>query len=454
MAEEAAGTTTGDPRASAARPGGTRVARNLGWLLTGRAATALVNLAALSLMARALSLEAFGQVLLLHACALMLRQIFSLHLGDTVIMYGVALVEGRRTWNWRILLGALFRLDALTALLAGAVAATLLLVGPDLLAAADLFALDESLQGAAWCYIAALLIPANGTANGCLRVLNRYRLLGCLPLAGPLLRLAGIAAAAQLGLQAPWHVGIWALALALDQLLALIAAALVLTRRREAPIFDRPAHQALGEHPGSTAFLRTVYWQTNLDQLPRHASMLLVGGLFGADGAGIFRYVRDLAEALRKPAVLLRTAIFPDLRSLWLRDRRSFARLTWRAGLGLAGLGGAFALAAWGFGGALLTLLAGAPFAAGAGLLALLLGAAALDLGGAALRPASHAMGRARQVLRIQLAATALYFAALLAASGSAGLEAAGWAALLGAAFSLAGVGWLVRQAQRAAESS
>ena len=452
MAEDAAGTMTGDRNASAAQPGGARVAKNFGWLLTGRTATALVNLAALSLMARALSLEAFGLVLLLNACALMIRQIFSLHLGDAVVMYGVALLERRRSADWSALLGALFRLDALAALPAGAVAAILLLTGPVLLAEAGIFRLEQSLQNASWCYVAALLVPANGTANGSLMALNRYRLLGALPLAGPLLRLASIAAAAQLGLQAPWYVAVWALTLALNQLLVLAAAALVLRRRDEAPNFRRPLRQTFSDCPGSVSFVKTIYWQTNLDQLPRQAALLLMGGLFGAESAGLFRYVRDLSEALRKPVVLLRNAIFPDLSSLWRQDRRAFSRLAWRVSLGLIALGSLFVLAALGFGGALLTLLAGAPFAAGAALLAMLLGAAALDLGGAALRPTSYAMGRARQVLRIQLAATALYFAALLVASDSTGLEAAGWAALLSSAFSLAGVSWLVRQTQRATE--
>ena len=452
MAEDASEALAGARSAKRTEPGGRRVAENFGWLLTGRAVTALINLAALSLMARALSLEAFGLVLLLNACALMLRQIFSLHLGDAVVMYGVALLEGRRSADWSSLLGALFRLDALAALPAGAMAALLLLAGPALLADAGIFRLEQSLQDASWCYVAALLVPANGTANGSLMALNRYRLLGALPLAGPLLRLAGIAMAAQLGLQAHWYVAVWALALALNQLLVLAAAALVLLRRREAPNFRRPLRQTFGDYPGSVSFVKTIYWQANLDQLPQHTALLLVGGLFGADSAGLFRYVRDLGEALRKPVVLLRNAIFPDLSSLWRKDRRAFSRLAWRVSLGMIALGGLFVLAALGFGSALLTLLAGEPFAAGATLLAMLLGAAALDLGGAVLRPTSYAMGRARQVLRIQLAATALYFAALLAASGSAGLEAAGWAALLGAAFSLAGVSWLVWQAQRAAE--
>ena len=431
-------------------PGGARMAKNLGWLLSGRSGGALIMLAALTLMARTLGAADFGVVLLLHSSALMIRQLCNLRASEATIMYGVPLVEAGRRGDWARLLGALFRLDALTALLAGAVAATLLVLAPDLFAAAGLFELSPELQLASWCYVAALLLPANGTAVGSLRVLNRYRLHSGLHLAGPVARLFGIAVCGLLGLAAPWYVVVWALALGLEQFVLLAAAAVLLLRRSETPNFDAPIRRVLGQHKDAAGFLKTVYWQSNCDMLPRHASMLLAGGLFGADGAGVFRYVRDLVEVLRKPAALLRHAIFPDLRSLWDHDRPAFMRLTWRTCWVLLGVGGLFVAAALGGGGPLLRVLAGEEFAAGAGLLTLLVGAATLDLGGAALRPASYAMDKAKQVLGIQLVATALYFVALPALSGVVGLQAAGWAALLGALCNLAGLSWLVRGTQTA----
>lgn len=433
-------------------PGGARVARNLGWLLGSRGGGALIMLAALTLMARTLGAADFGVVLLLHTSALVIRQLCNLRASEATIMYGMPLVEGKRTTDWAALLGALFRLDALTSLLAGAVAATLLVVGPGLFAAAGLFDLSWELQMACWSYVAALLLPANGTAVGSLRVLNHYRLHSAIQLTGPVARLVGIAACGLMGLALPWYVLVWALALGLEQAAVLSAAALILLRRREAPNLSAPIGRVLRRHKDAPGFLKTVYWQSNFDMLPRHASMLLAGGLFGADGAGIFRYVRDAVEVLQKPAALLRDAIFPDLRSLRDRDHAAFLRLTWRSCLVLLPLGGVFVVAALLGGEFFLETLAGREFATGAGLLTLLVGAATLDLGGAALRPANYAMDKAKQVLGVQLAATALYFVALPALSGTAGLEAAGWAALLAALCNLAGLSWLLPRTQQRAE--
>ena len=444
----------GRPGAGGSGPGGARVARNLGWLLSSRGGGALIMLAALTLMARTLGAAEFGVVLLLHTVALVIRQLCNLRASEAAIMYGVPLLEGKRTADWAALLGALFRLDALASLVAGALGTTLLLLGPGLFAAAGLFDLSLELQMASWCYLAALLLPANGTAVGSLRVLNRYRLHSALQLTGPVARLVGILACGLLGLAAPWYVLVWALAFGLEQVVLLAAAALILLRRGEAPSFRTPIGQVLRRHKDAAGFLKTVYWQSNLDMLPRHASMLLAGGLFGAEGAGVFRYVRDVVEVLQKPAALLRDAIFPDLRSLWHQDRPAFLRLTWRSCLVLMSIGGLFVAAAIVGGASFLATLAGAEFAVGAGLLTLLVGAATLDLGGAALRPANYAMDKAKQVLGVQFAATVLYFVALPALSGVAGLQAAGWAALLAAFCNLAGLSWLLPRTQRGVEAA
>ena len=424
-----------------------RVARNFGWLLSGRGAGALLALAATALMARSLGPEPFGLVILLHTAAQMLRHLCSVKSSEAAIRFGQGLLDrsdgpGQPAPAWLDLIGALFRFDLLIALSAAILAAA------GLTFAAQPMGLPAEFANAAWIYVAALVCTATGAAKGALRGLDRYRLLSIQLVAAPALRLAGVAACIALGTPIEWYVTVWGASLLLEHALLLASAAPYLGVAK----LGAPIRPALTMQPKLAPFLKAVYWQSNLDMVPRHGATLAVGLLFGAQGAGIYRLARDIAEVVSKPVVLLRQAIFPDLTELWDRDRTAFLSLTWRASAILALVGGAFALAGLGFGADLLALLAGEPFRAGATLLALLLGAAALELGAAPLRPASYAMDRVVDVLILQAGAVALFFTALFATRPWIGLDGAGWAALASSSASLGGMIWLVKRTTRVNE--
>ena len=418
-----------------------RVARNFGWLLGGRGAGALLALAATALMARSLGPEPFGLVILLHTTAQILRHLCSVKSSEAAIRFGQRLLDrstgrGQPAAAWLDLIGALFRFDLLIALSAATLAAA------GLVFAAQPMGLPAELADAAWIYVAALVCTATGAAKGALRGLDRYRLLSVQLLAAPALRLAGVAACIALAAPVEWYVTVWGASLLLEHALLLASAAPYLGLAK----LGAPVRPALAAEPKLAPFLKAVYWQSNLDMVPRHGATLAVGLLFGAHGAGLYRLARDLAEVLSKPVILLRQAIFPDLTELWAQDRSAFLSLTWRASAALALVGGIFVLAALAFGADLLVLLAGEPFRDGSTLLALLLGAAALELGAAPLRPASYAMDRVVQVLILQSGTVLLYFAALFATKPLIGLDGAGWAALASASASLIGMAWLVRR--------
>ena len=423
-----------------------RVARNFGWLLSGRGAGALLGLAAAALMARNLGPEPFGLVILLHTAAHILRHLCSVKSSEAAIRFGQHLLSsgnGRSqpTPAWLELIGALFRFDLLIALTAAVVAAA------GLVLVAEPMGLPANLAEAAWIYVAALVCTATGAAKGALRGLDRYRLLSLQLVVAPAFRLAGVAMCVSSAAPIEWYVAVWGASLLLEHALLLASAAPYLGW----PNLGAPIRPALARQPKLAPFLKAVYWQSNLDMVPRHGATLAVGLLFGAQGAGIYRLARDVAEVVSKPVVLLRQAIFPDLTELWERDRTAFLSLTWRASAILALVGGVFVLGALAFGAELLVLLAGEPFRAGSTLLALLLGAAALELGAAPLRPASYVMDRVVQVLVLQTGAVSLFFATLFATKPLIGLAGAGWAALASASASLLGMVWLVRHtAQRA----
>lgn len=423
---------------------GRKLVVNFGWLLGGRGGAAVVTLAATVLTARALGAESFGIVILIHTSALVIRQLCSVKTAEAVIRFGVPLREQSGGDAWHRLLAGTVRIDILTALLAALVAAAVNLV------LAPAFGVAPALQNAGWLYVLTLALTATGTAKGALRVLDRYALLGALLTTGPLVRLAGVVYAVSTGAPIHWYVAIWATALLVEHLVVLVFAGRAL-RGDLGGISSRGVRQVFDLEPRLKRFLTVIYWQSNLDVFPRHVVTLLVGAYFGTAGAGVFRLARDMAEVLGKPVSLLRQAIFPDLARLWARDAERFVRLTYRVSTAMLAAGSVFVAAALVAGGPLLGLLAGADYRGGADVLALLLAAATLELGGAPLRPASYTLGRETQVLAIQGGALLAYIPVFFALTGPAGLAAAGWAAVAASAVSLAGLTMLVRRSVRSA---
>ena len=90
--------------------------------------------------------------------------------------------------------------------------------------------------------------------------------------------------------------------------------------------------------PGIWSFVRTLYWQSNLELAQRHGLILLAGAMLGPAGAGMFRIAREFADVLAKPVVVVRQAVFPDLARLRHQGTRDFRGLYVRFGVLSAGI--------------------------------------------------------------------------------------------------------------------
>jgi O-antigen/teichoic acid export membrane protein len=203
------------------------------------------------------------------------------------------------------------------------------------------------------------------------------------------------------------------------------------------------------EFPGIAAFTHVVYWQSNLDLVPKQVSNLLVGMVLGAQAAGLFRLAMGMAKVLSTPAMLLRQVLFPDLTRVWTRGEAGFYRIlaTTAAAAGACGL--LLVAVMLSYGAQLLDLLAGAEYAAGAGVMSWLLVAGTLGLCSSVLRAAAYVMGRAANVLRINVAATLVYVAAMMLLTPRLGLVGPGVASCCAALLTLGGMLWLVARHPR-----
>jgi O-antigen/teichoic acid export membrane protein len=183
-------------------------------------------------------------------------------------------------------------------------------------------------------------------------------------------------------------------------------------------------------------FVGVVYWQTGIDLLPKHVSVLLAGNLLGPAAAGLFRLAREFSTVLTQPAVALREVLFPDLTRSFHAEDGGIHSIPFKTSLiaGLAGL--AVVLFSVVFGEYLLGII-GEDYTPAASLLSLLLLAATFDLASAPLRAAAYAMGKAGSVLRIHIAGIISYIVLFFVMTPLTGLTGPGWAAILASLFAL-----------------
>ena len=411
------------------------VMRNLGHLLAGRVASALLLLVAMSLMARSLTPADFGLVVLLQTYVLAWNGLFNCKPFEAVIRFGIPALEQSDTPRLARLLSLSLWIDAASSL--GAAVAGFAFAG----LIGRLLGWEPSIVVLAQAWSLVAISGMTGTAKGVLRLFDRFDLLSRQLAIGPAMRCAGVVVVVALDGGVAAFALAWALSTVIENLY--MAQRGLSEWRRRMPGVEVPLRwrsETLSEFPGFASFVNVVYWQSNLDLVSKRLSTLLIGGMLGAVGAGQFRIAREFSALLSTPALLLRQVLFPDFSRLWHRGGTGFGTLLARTLAGAAACGGIVVLVAAAAGEWILALLFGADYAAAAPVLVWLLVAGTLDLCTAVPRAAGYATGDAAAVLRINVVGTIAYVLLLCGLTPSLGLHGAGIASCAASAVALAGM--------------
>jgi O-antigen/teichoic acid export membrane protein len=415
-----------------------RTARNFGMLVRGRSVSAVMQLLTVVVMARALSPAHFGYVVLIQTYVLVVRELFDCKLFEAIVRFGIPMTEANDQAGLRQLLGLTLRIDLFSTLAATAAA----------MAAAPLAAIilhwDDTLLAVALLHSSSLLTTGYGTAKGVLRLYDRFDILGMQLMVAALLRLVAVL------LVMWWQPGILSFVIALTLATMagnayLIGRAWLELRRQKGSLAVRELlfGQRHVRIPGLWKFIVIVYWQANVDMLPKHLSTLLAGMFLGPEGAGLLRLAREATKVLSKPGEILQQVLFPDLVRLWHRGEATFGPVLLRALLISAVFGSVFIACSF-FGGEILLARAlGAGYAPAAPLLTLLMLAATFELLTGALRAAGYAMGQAGKILSLHVVSSVLYLAAFSALTPITGLIGPGLAACIASLVPLGGMAWL-----------
>lgn len=396
-----------DGRGTAGSSG--RILRDLRVLVSGRAAFALVNLAAVAVATRAVGIEALGAVGLLVAYARLIGDVAKFNSWQAFVVFGAAaraegdLAKLRRLGGLTLLLDIGACLAALAAAWAGA-----------RLLGAWLGWTAAMIDAAPW-FSLLLVFVTHMTPAGILRLEGRmveiagqHAVTAVLRLAGALLLLAFGGGFLELAV-------VWLVSAGVAALLLWRAAWRAARAGGWAPDLRAALREGAAGFDGFGRYALAGNLSGTLNGLLMPAATLATGALLGPFEAGLFHLVRQIAEAVTRGAEMLAQVVFPEFARLAAAEARAkIRRLVGRTLLfaGVAPLVLTPPLFLWGAD--LLGLLFGAEARPAGTALALSGLAAAIQVAGFALEPALLALGRPGAALRA-LALALLLFAALLA---------------------------------------
>ena len=401
-----------------------RIAINFGKVLRGRGIAALLSVASIALAAHALPVEQFGLIILLHTYIKVVKGFLNFRTFEAIVRFGVPLQESGDEPALKSLLRTSMMIDFSSSLLAA-------LIGISAVPLASQFLhWDEQLTRWAWFYGLILLSTCVNTSSGILRLYDRFDALGIQFTVQPLVRLVLVCLAWLFDGDMFVFLLAWGIAYCAGNIYMFLRGLFELRDHLSTPLFQGFKWREILEREREFwSFIGVIYWQTNLDLIPKQVSTLLAGNLLGPAAAGLFRLAREISTVLSRPAALLRDVLFPDLTRAWHSKDPGFRRLQFRTSL-IAGCSGLLIVVfAWLIGDGALALV-GEDYVPAKPLMVLLLFAASFEMASAPFRAAAYAMGKAALLLRIHALGVGFYIVIFYLITGQVGLIGPGLASV------------------------
>ena len=401
-----------------------RAMRNAGYLLGGKGVAAVFGFATTALAARALGLQGFGILLLLHSFAGAASAGTRLQSWQPLLQFGSALFHAKERTEFQILLRHCLLLDLGGAAVAVAIGLPLAALGSH----------DLGWGGhgqAAMIYTTSALFMNTGAAIGVMRLADRYKMAAIADSAGAAVRLIGAAAGFTLHWGLPGFLAAWYLSV-----VASFGIDVLVLRRLARAIPSLSGFRLLApwrsRHEGFWKLVLSTSGNQALIGLSSRLGLLVVGAALGPGDAALYRVTSQLGEALSQPANLLTPALYPEF--VQLRDQGEWQKLrgiVHRVFLALA----AFSLLALPIaalaGPYLLAVLLGIHHPHVMLLLLLMTASMVVDLWDVPLEPLLVSLGRARQLLHGRLWIMLASLPLLYALARFQGLDGAALASLL-----------------------
>lgn len=400
-----------------------RLFKNITYLFSANVAVALLSLASMALMARALGPAAFGVLAMIEAYARLVDLFVRLEPWHAVIKYGAEALERQQSRDFKSLVKFATLID-----LGGAMLASALAIAAAPLAGRWLGWTDETID-LAQLFSLAIAFHLAATPTAVLRLFDRFGLLASRLVVLAVLRLL-LVVAVFLG-----SGGLLAFLLLsmvgqiLESLIMLGMAWRELRARGYGDALSQPIRGVVGRHPGLWGFI----WSSNVSLLFRkstqHFDTLIVGGLIDPAAAGLYNVAKRLGAAVLKLGTPIQQAIYPDVARLWARGERTrFKKTAIQIGVVPGTAAGLLLILLSLKVDPLVALVIGGSFQGASDLIVVQMLAATIFLFGVALRPAILSMGRHQHLLALAALATLLFYGWLVISLPLLGVVGASWA--------------------------
>jgi O-antigen/teichoic acid export membrane protein len=426
-----------------------RLVKNVTYLFSANIAVALLSLASMALVARALGPAAFGILVMIEAYAYLVDLFVRIEPWHAVIRYGAEALERRASQDFKRLIKFATLIDLGGAALAAAIA---IAAAP---LAGRLLGWSDATIDLARLFSLAIAVHLTATPTAVLRLFDRFGLLASRLVVLATLRLVLVAAVFLGGGGLLAFLLLSMLGQILESLIMLGMAWRELRAREYGDALLQPVRGVVGRHPGLWGFI----WSSNVSLLFRkstqHFDTLIVGGLIDPAAAGLYNVAKRLGGAVLKLGTPIQQAIYPDIARLWARGELTrFKKTVIQVGVVPGTAAGLFLVLLSLEVDRLTALVVGESFRGASDLIVVQMLAATIFLFGVALRPAILSMGRHQHLLALAALATLLFYAWLVVSLPALGVLGASWAHVVFNVVWVGGMLVVLRRGARAAAAS
>lgn len=397
--------------------------KNSSYLGLSKGVGALCGLATLAFAARGLGVVLFGTLILITSYVKAVSGIAKFQSWQLIVRYGGHGLAHGDPEHFKVATGFAFALDVISGIGGMIIAAALLpFIG-------SWFGIRHEYLWLALLYCTSLPTMASATPTGVLRVLDRFDLISWGGTVQPISRaiLAGFAFFAHATF--PVYVAVWFATELFDDLFLWFLGWRELRRTGHLEGI-RPTLRPTALD-GAWRFAIDVNLTSSIDSVWGPIGRLVVGGLLGAAGAGLFRLASEIADAAQKPSDLLARAFYPEVVRMDLRSKQPW-KLMLRSSVLIGGVA-LFAIMLLLIGGRpLIALLFGKQFLGAYSPLMVLMAIAFISVFSFALAPMLYALGRSDAPLKAKLFGSAIFFVTIAPLSFALNVTGAAIALVLG----------------------
>jgi len=349
-----------------------KIRQNLVTALSSTVIAGVLGLATLAINTRSLAVAEVGTIAAVQAYALLVSGLLTLSTHLPLMRMGTDAIEGGRTDELQALVRYALRLD----ITAGAASSfvTVLLAGWG----GDVIGISGSIQEGLAIYAIPMLFSGLSSANGLLRLVDRFDVMRTVEVAGASLLLLAILALSLAGAPLRAYLFAYACVFGLTFLVRYVSARAVLRRRFGKPPFSSGLQPELKRQ--FRGFAASSSLGSSIDTLRNNVDVIAATSLFGREGAGIYGVAKQASGTVRKFSSFTSLVSFVEFSRMTTRGeiderRRLFTHLLKIC----AGIGAAALLAAALFGRPALSYGFGAEYSKGYWPFLMLVGAAALQ---------------------------------------------------------------------------